>query len=306
MARQPRILAIDDTPANLIAVGEALGTEFEVQFATSGAMGLAQAMEFPPDLVLLDVMMPEMDGYETCRRLRANPATRDIPILILTTQNSPSDETRGLEAGAEDFITNPFNHSVLRARVRTHLTIKYQADLLRSMAFVDGLTGVANRRHLDETLESEWRGCLRSRSPLTLVMIDIDHFKQFNDTYGHLAGDACLKSIAVLMKAAMERPHDMIARYGGEEFICLLPDTDMAGAQLKAEELRHSVQTLSIPHDGSLVALVVTISIGVATTIPTADLTPDDLIAAADAQLYEAKRHGRNRIYATDLQKNMT
>jgi diguanylate cyclase (GGDEF)-like protein len=306
MDRIPRILAIDDTPENLLTLGAALGADFDLQIATSGAMGVARAMESPPDLILLDVMMPEMDGYETCRRLQANPVTCDIPIIFVTAQYSPSDETRGLDAGAEDFIAKPINPSVLRARVRTHLTIKRQADLLRSMAYIDGLTGIANRRQFDDALESEWRGCRRTCSPLTLAMIDIDHFKQFNDAYGHLAGDACLKTVAAALKAAMGRSRDLIARYGGEEFICLLPDTDRAGAQIKTEELRQSVQSLNLPHKTSRVAPVVTVSIGVTTMIPVADLTSDGLIAAADIQLYEAKRSGRNRICSIELQEIMT
>jgi diguanylate cyclase (GGDEF)-like protein len=299
--RHPRILAIDDTPANLLTLGTALGPDFDLQIATSGPMGLAQAVESPPDLILLDVMMPEMNGYETCSRLQANPVTRDIPIIFVTAQNSPTDETRGLEAGAADFISKPLNPRVLRARVRTHLIIKQQADLLRSMAFIDGLTGVANRRQFDESLHSEWRDCRRTHSPLTLAMIDIDHFKQFNDAYGHQAGDASLKAVADVLKAVIGRSHDLIARYGGEEFVCLLPCTDSAGAIVKAEELRQSVQTLNICHEASGAVQVLTISIGVATIVPMGDLTPDRLIAAADMQLYEAKRGGRNRTCSMEL-----
>ncbi len=292
---RPKILAIDDTPANLLTLGKALGDEVDLQVATSGAQGLALARQSPPDLILLDVMMPEMDGYETCRRLRSETTTRNIPIIFVTAQNSPADETRGLEAGAEDFISKPINPSVLLARVRTHLTIKLQADLLRSMAFIDGLTGVANRRQFDETLASKWRDCRRSRSYLTLAMIDIDHFKRFNDSYGHQAGDACLQAVAAVFKNGVGRSRDLIARYGGEEFACLLPDTDPAGAQAKIEELRLAVQSLSIPMVESSVMPVVAVSIGMATVVPTAGLTPELLVAAADAQLYEAKRSGRNR-----------
>ncbi len=293
---RPKILAIDDTPTNLLTLGAVLGDEFALQVATSGAMGLALAVQSAPDLILLDVMMPDMDGYETCRRLKADPLTSDIPVIFVTALNSPEDETNGLNVGAVDFISKPLNSAVVRARVRTHLTLKHQADLLRSMAFVDGLTGIANRRQFDDALQREWRAGRRAGTSLALVMIDVDHFKLFNDTYGHQAGDACLQAIAGILRADMGRPHDLIARYGGEEFACVLPDTNLAGAQVKAERLRQAVQSLGIAHEASGTAPVVTISVGLALFIPTDELTPEQLVAAADAQLYNAKHAGRNRV----------
>jgi diguanylate cyclase (GGDEF)-like protein len=294
--RRPRILAIDDTPTNLLTLGAVLGDEFALQIATSGAMGLALAGQSAPDLILLDVMMPEMDGFETCRRIKADPLTGDIPVIFVTALNNPEDETFGLEVGAVDFISRPLNSAVVRARVRTHLTLKHQADLLRSMSFVDGLTGIANRRQFDEALQREWRACLRTGTSLALVMIDIDHFKQFNDAYGHPVGDTCLRAIAGILHGEINRAHDLIARYGGEEFVCLLPDINLAGARIMAEQLRQAVQSLSIPHEASSIAPMVTISLGLALFIPTGKLTPEQLVAAADAQLYEAKHAGRNRV----------
>jgi diguanylate cyclase (GGDEF)-like protein len=293
---RPRILAIDDTPTNLLALGAVLGDDFALQVATSGAAGLALAGQSAPDLILLDVMMPDMNGFETCRRLKADPLTRDIPVIFVTALDSPEDETFGLEAGAVDFISKPLNSAVVRARVRTHITLKHQADLLRSMSFVDGLTGVANRRQFDEALQREWRACLRTGTSLALIMIDIDYFKQFNDTYGHPAGDACLRAIAGILNGEISRSHDLIARYGGEEFVCLLPDINLAGARIKVEQLRQAVQSLNIPHAASSTAPMVTISLGLALFIPTSELTPEQLVAAADAELYTAKRAGRNRV----------
>jgi diguanylate cyclase (GGDEF)-like protein len=303
--RRPRLLAIDDMPANLVTLGVVLDPEVDLQVATSGLQGLSLALEFPPDLILLDVMMPGMDGYETCARLKADPLTRDIPVIFVTAQSGPEDETRALEGGAADFIAKPINPAVLRARVHTHLTIKRQADLLRSMAFIDGLTGIANRRQFDETLERDWRSCLRTSSRLSLLMIDIDHFKQFNDTYGHQLGDACLQRVAMVLKAGIGRPRDLVARYGGEEFVLLLPSTDLAGGQLKAEEIRLALQALAIPHVASGVVPVVTISVGVASVVPTPGLVPEQLVAAADAQLYQAKLAGRNRSCARELGKDL-
>jgi diguanylate cyclase (GGDEF)-like protein len=293
--QRPTLLAIDDTIANLLTLGSILEDEFELHFATSGAMGLAMALANPPDLILLDVMMPEMDGFETCRRLLAEPATRNIPIIFVTAQNSADDETRGLETGVVDFISKPVNPAVLHARVRTHLTLKRMADQLRSMALVDGLTGIANRRCVDETLQNEWRACQRCGVPLALAMIDIDHFKRLNDTYGHQEGDVCLIAVAAALKACLGRPRDLMARYGGEEFLCVLPGTDLAGAQAKAEELRQAVESLGLPNEHATAAPVVTVSIGLAVAVPSELMTANQLVDSADHQLYEAKRTGRNR-----------
>ena len=240
--------------------------------------------------------MPQaMNPSSAARALRSALWSREVPVIFVTAQESPDEETRALEAGAVDFITKPVNPAVVRARVRTHLTLKRQADLLRSLAFVDGLTGVANRRRFDDSLQREWRRSRRNGASLALLLIDVDHFKQFNDCYGHLVGDSCLQAVAGALKANMGRPHDLAARYGGEEFACLLPETHLAGALAKAEELKQAVQALNIPHALSSVATVVTISIGVTAVVPMMNLSPDQLLSAADEQLYKAKRSGRNR-----------
>ncbi|MDO9092807.1 MAG: diguanylate cyclase [Rubrivivax sp.] len=292
----PRLLIVDDQPINLQALYQAFQADHEVFMATSGEQALDFCRRDPPDLILLDVMMPEMDGLEVCRRLKADASTADIPVIFVTAQEDPADETRALEAGGVDFIVKPVNRAVVRARVHTHLTLKAQADLLRSLAFIDGLTGVANRRRFDENLQAEWRHCRRGTGPLTLIMIDIDHFKRFNDQYGHQAGDACLQQVAAVIKQCLGRSHDLVARYGGEEFVCLLPDCSPAGAARKAEALRQAVAALGIPHETSSVAATVTVSLGVATCTPDANASADQLLAAADAALYAAKTGGRNRV----------
>jgi len=293
---RPRLLVVDDQPINIQALYQAFQADHEVFMATSGEQALDFCRRDPPDLILLDVMMPEMDGLEVCRRLKADASTADIPVIFVTAQEDPADETRALEAGGVDFIVKPVNRAVVRARVRTHLTLKAQADLLRSLAFIDGLTGVANRRRFDESLQAEWRHCRRGTGPLTLIMIDIDHFKRYNDRYGHQAGDACLQRVAAVIKGSLGRSHDLVARYGGEEFVCLLPDCSPAGAARKAEALRQAVAALGIPHETSSVAATVTVSLGVATCIPDANASADQLLAAADAALYAAKTGGRNRV----------
>ena len=184
-AKIPCILVVDDQPINIQALYRIFAPDHRVLMATSGAKALELCKEDPPDLVLLDVVMPEMDGHELCARLKAHEATRDIPVIFVTSHTDAEEETKGLELGAVDFIAKPVNPAVVRARVRTHLTLKAQSDLLRQMVFMDGLTGVANRRCFDERLDTEWRRAVRSGLPLALLMLDVDHFKRFNDRYGH-------------------------------------------------------------------------------------------------------------------------
>lgn len=298
---RPRLLVVDDQPVNIRSLHEIFRHDHEVFISTSGIQALEMSRKCSPDLILLDIVMPDIDGLEVCRRLKSDPETRDIPVIFVTAQDKPDDETSGLGAGAVDFITKPVNPAVVRARVRTHLTLKAQSDLLRSLVFIDGLTGVANRRRFDESLDAEWRRCRRIKSPLSLFMVDIDHFKLYNDSYGHQAGDACLQEVAMILKGQLGRSHDLVARYGGEEFVCLLPDIRMANALQKAGTMVRAVRERGVPHGSSTTDPVVTISLGAAVTVPGPDLRPDDLISAADEQLYAAKRLGRNRVCGREL-----
>jgi diguanylate cyclase (GGDEF)-like protein len=298
---RPRLLVVDDQTVNIQTLFEIFHRDHEVFVATSGKQGIEMAQRSSPDLILLDVVMPDMGGLEVCRLLKHDPETRDIPIIFITAQDSPEDETRGLEAGAVDFITKPVNPSIVRARARTHLTLKAQADQLRSMAFIDGLTGVANRRRFDEVLKAEWFRCRRHKMSLALFMVDIDYFKKYNDMYGHQAGDVCLQKVAGILKEHLGRSYDLVARYGGEEFVCLLPGIEMSGALDKAQKMAQALFELSLPHAASKTAPVVTFSLGVAVTIPGPDRQPDELVAAADAQLYKAKGNGRNQVCGQEL-----
>lgn len=244
--------------------------------------------------MLLDIVMPDMDGLETCRRLKMDPLTRDLPVIFITSQESPQEETTALNTGGVDFITKPINPAVVRARAKTHLTLKAQSDFLRSLAFLDGLTGVANRRRFDEYLDAEWRRARRSKAPLSLILGDIDNFKHYNDHYGHQAGDTCLQTVAKALSGALKRAQDLVARYGGEEFACVLPDTDQNGAVLVAETLLRAVRDLDLPHEGTPPGIV-TISLGIASMFASGEAEPKDLLAQSDARLYEAKEGGRNR-----------
>jgi diguanylate cyclase (GGDEF)-like protein len=293
LALNGRILVVDDAMENVQILHGALQDEHEVLFALSGEKALEIARLQRPDLILLDAMMPGMDGYAVCGTLREAAETSDIPIIFITALKTPEDETRALAAGAADFISKPVNAAVVRARVRTQLTVKRQADALRALSLTDGLTGVANRRAFDERLETEWRRCARAGMPIALIMVDIDHFKRYNDHYGHQAGDACLVQVAAAMRRAAGRPQDLVARYGGEEFAILLPQVNAQGAERVAAKLQAEMDELGIPHALAPRRGVLTVSMGVAQVVPRDGSASADLVQAADNLLYEAKAAGR-------------
>jgi diguanylate cyclase (GGDEF)-like protein len=296
LARNGRILVVDDAMENIQILHHALRDEHEVLFALDGEKALQIALEQQPDLILLDAVMPGMDGYAVCAALRSSPRLQDIPVIFVTALSQPEDETRALEAGAVDFISKPFNVAVVRARVRSQLTIKRQADAMRELSMTDGLTGVANRRSFNDTVDAEWRRCARAGLPLSVIMIDIDHFKLFNDHYGHQAGDTCLQQVSAAMKRCATRPQDLLARYGGEEFILLLPQEGLDGTEVVAQRILDEVRKLAIPHAASSTAGHVTLSMGLAHVSAPADGSDASaLIRAADANLYRAKQTGRDR-----------
>lgn len=293
---KPKILVADDTPSNIALLNLILGKEHEILCASNGPEAIAVAQAEHPELILLDALMPEMDGFETCTRLKDDPRTSDIPIIFITSLDEATDEARALELGAVDFISKPISPVAVQARVRSALDLKRQRDLLGRLSFTDGLTGIANRRRFDHVLDQEWKRGVRSRAPLSLCILDVDHFKRFNDAAGHLAGDDCLRRIATAAAGSLHRPGDLVARYGGEEFATVLPETDPDGALAVARRIQASVAALAIPHPSSGLSPVVTISIGVATGIPSPQGGPALLVDAADRALYRAKDLGRNRI----------
>jgi diguanylate cyclase (GGDEF)-like protein len=290
------VLVVDDESANIELLNEILGSKYEVLFATSGQDAIDIALHQKPDLILLDIVMPELNGYEVCARLKADTRTKNIPIIFITAMGQDEDEAKGLKIGAIDYITKPIRPLIVQARVRNHLELKSYRDFLENLSGTDGLTGIANRRRLDESIEREWRRCVRAHSPISLILMDVDLFKAFNDHYSHLAGDDCLREIARGIDQCARRPTDLVARYGGEEFACLLPDIDMAGSIKVAERIMGKIESLKIPHEYSFTANYVTMSIGVAAMIPEAGQVPTLLIQCADQKLYEAKRSGRNQI----------
>lgn len=298
-SRKPMILVVDDVVENVDVLFHLLKADYTLAAARNGLKALRMVEKRPPDLILLDIMMPEMDGYEVCRRLKEKNATREIPIIFITSLSEAIDEARAFNLGAVDYITKPFQPIVVKARIRTHLNLKQKSDMLEAMVCLDGLTNIFNRRKFDRTLKQEWKRTFRNNRSLAMIMIDIDHFKLFNDHYGHIEGDECLKKVANVLHDALNRPGDFLARYGGEEFAVLLPETDMKGACHLAEKMRQIILDLKIANAQSTIAPYVSISLGVAVYQPSSDenfASPVDLIAAADSMLYAAKKNGRNQV----------
>ncbi|MDG2033186.1 MAG: diguanylate cyclase [Rhodospirillales bacterium] len=264
--------------------------------ARSGKHGLAMVIEETPDLILLDVKLPDMDGYQVCSWLKSAAETENIPVIFLTAESGAKEELAGLNMGAIDYISKSTSPQIVEARIRNHLSQKRQLDKLEIMSAVDALTGVPNRRRFDEYMDQEWRRGNRDQYSLALLMIDIDHFKKYNDTYGHQKGDECLRLVAHEIQQHLRRPSDMVARYGGEEFSIILPDTPLAAALALADRIRSGVEDLNLEHTGSEPFGHITISIGVATKVPKTDHSIVSFIEAADKNLYTSKDRGRNRI----------
>jgi diguanylate cyclase (GGDEF)-like protein len=298
-ASRARLLVVDDQPLNILALHEIFDGTHDVFMASSGEQALDFCRATPPDLVLLDVVMPQMSGLEVCRRLKQDPETALIPVIFVTALDNPAEEEACWEAGGVDFITKPINAHTTRNRIRAHLTLKRQADVLRRLAWIDGLTGLANKRQFDERWIYEWKRCRRDGLCLAVAIIDIDSFKAYNDTYGHLPGDDCLRNVAAALRDSLVRPGDLVARTGGEEFTCVMPDADANGAQRIAERIDRAIRALQIPHAGAALAFV-TVSVGLAVMQPIGNESPESLLKRADRALYRAKSEGRARISLDD------
>ena len=268
-------------------------------------------------VILMDVVMPEMTGIEACRAIKEDMHLADIPVIMVTAMGEQESLNEAFEAGATDYITKPVKKMELLARVRSVLRLKQEMDrrktrekeltetlkqlseansVLTRLSAQDGLTGLANRRHFDERYSAEWRRAMRDRQPLSVLMLDIDHFKLYNDHYGHQGGDNCLRQVAAIIGQVARRPADTAARYGGEEFVLVLPETPLEGAMKIAEEVAENVRVMQLPHAKSPVAPHVTLSVGVACLVPNRETDMKELIERADKALYAAKREGRNRV----------
>lgn len=292
-----RVLVIDDSDFIHKLVRMRLRREgLEVSSEYNGEKGIDRAVRDQPDLILLDIDLPDMDGFDVCQRLKEHPETRGIPVIFLTGTVTTEAKVRGLDLGAVDYVTKPFDEIELRARVRAALRTKRLQDLLEKQSFVDGLTGIWNRSYMDSRLESELKVATRYERQLSVVMADIDHFKKLNDAHGHLFGDIVLQGVSGALRGAA-RQTDIVCRFGGEEFVLLLTDTPMAGGIDVAERLRAAVESKIFEVCGE--TLSVTASFGVATTDRIeGPLSVEALLSAADQALYRSKQNGRNCVHA--------
>lgn len=289
-----KILAIDDDAFTLAMIADALGDMATVICERGGERGLLTAAEHRPDLILCDVAMPGVDGHAVCRQLRADADTKHIPIVCVSGLETEADEIAALAAGALDFIRKPLSAPLLRAKVQAHLDRAAQSSHTWNLARRDGLTGLFNRRYFDERLEREWARQRRSGQFLALGMVDLDRFKAFNDLYGHVKGDDCLRRVADALSGCAKRPDELAARYGGEEFVFLLPGMDPEGADRFGGAVCAAIRKMERPHEGSEFGIV-TASVGMASVRPSAAMEASDLLRMADHALYEAKAAGRDR-----------
>ena len=313
------VLLVDDQAMIGEAVRRGLAHEenIDFHFCADPHQAVAQAVRIKPTVILQDLIMPGLDGLTLVREYRNNPATRDIPIIVLSTKEDPLVKSAAFAAGANDYLVKLPDNIELVARIRYHsrsyLTLLQRDEAYRALRVSqqqlldtnlvlqrlmnsDGLTGLSNRRHFDEYLELEWRRAMREQAQLSLLMIDVDYFKAFNDTFGHLAGDEALRKVAESIRGSCARPSDLPARYGGEEFALVLPNTSPGGARLVAEKLRQSVVAMNIAHDLPVANSWLTVSIGLATLTPGIGSHCRQLISAADKGLYLAKNSGRNQV----------
>jgi len=296
----PTLLVVDDEPTNIQVLSEALRGDFSVYFALNGENALRAAGEKRVDLILLDVELPGMDGFEVLQRLKGDAATRDIPVIFVTSRDDIEDETRGLAMGAVDYVSKPFRPAVVRARINTHLALKRQRELLAKHALIDGLTEIGNRRQFDIALGQRWRAAMRSNAPIGLVMVDIDYFKDYNDNYGHAVGDRCLKAIAACLAASFSRADDVVTRFGGEEFAIIANAEEGDSFRRHLQRLLVAVNALHIRHAFSAAADHVTVSAGAVRIQPGQGGSARDLVQSADELLYRAKNEGRNRCWFRD------
>lgn len=294
------ILVVDDVPSNIHMVSNILREEHNVFFATNGPDAIRLACERKPDLILLDIMMPDMDGYDVCQTLRENPETRDIPIIFVSALGEDGDEEKGLQMGAIDYFVKPLRPPIVRIRVRNHLELKRQRDILRDLSLFDELTGLANKRRFDETLDREWRRCQRGGQSLAVFACHLDHFRAFNEAAGVRRGDDCLRKVARTIAGYLCRPGDLAARYDETVFVAVLPETDLSGALNVAEQTRSAVEALTIEHP-ALADQVVTVSCGVSAGVPQMEVLPGQFMSFVLGLSDDAFQAGRNRVIGKEF-----
>jgi diguanylate cyclase (GGDEF)-like protein len=300
------ILVVDDEVMNIQIINNALCKEYTILAASTGEEAVRVAKRTKPDLILLDIVLPDISGHEVCKRLKSENDTQHIPIIFVTSQDRTEDELKGLELGAVDYFRKPFVVPLLQVRVRNQIDLLRKTQALEKMAWVDGLTGISNRRHFDKKYEDACKYGQRNKRSICLLLIDIDYFKQYNDHYGHAKGDLVLREVAHQLEVGAARPLDLVARYGGEEFVILLTDSSETKGALVAEKVREQIEALAIPHEKSPIHQVITVSIGVTTSMNDGiKFNSAMLLDTADQCLYEAKDAGRNTVVSTDFRANV-
>lgn len=293
----PTVLIVDDTPSNIHALSTILKSDYRIKVAKDGISALKIAsVQGAIDLILLDIVMPDMDGYAVCEVLKKDPYMQHIPVIFVTAKDGPEEQAYGFELGAADYITKPFDPTVVKVRVKHQIELKSTQEELERLSLYDGLTQIPNRRYFDAFYEKAFKESLREKVSIAILMMDIDYFKRYNDHYGHAAGDTCLVEVASALKEAVYRPSDVLARYGGEEFVVVLKDVSIEGANKVAQRILESVEALHLPHEHSSCSAHVTLSIGVALKAFHVELSQKELLMKADEALYEAKAQGRNRV----------
>ena len=293
--KKPTILVVDDMTTTLLLIHDLLKDTYEVKIAKSGTKAL-EILESPNDidLILLDIEMPDINGYDVCKRIKNNETIKNIPIIFITGRTSQEDEEYGLNLGAIDYITKPFNKAIVKLRIKNYLDLKIKNDMLEKLSMYDGLTNIRNRRFFDETFEKTFSEIKRDKKSLAVLMIDIDFFKPYNDNYGHGQGDETLRKVAKALEKTIKRASDFVARYGGEEFVILLKDINKDGVEAVANNLLNAVRELKITHEFSKIEKYVTVSIGASFYNSNSDVTKLELLLKADETLYNVKNSGRN------------
>jgi len=302
-SKEGNILIVDDSINNIELLSDILSDDYEVLFAISAQKALKMVPELLPDLILLDIVMPEMDGYELITILKNNSKTEHIPIIFITAKSTTYDMVKGFKMGAVDYISKPFAVEEVNVRVKTHIenqllvkALKQTNQQLQQLSRVDSLTGIANRRYFDEYLQQMINHAKRHHNPLSLLLIDIDFFKLYNDHYGHQQGDSCLIAVAKQLSLYAQRESELAARYGGEEFAIIISEMSADGALEHAQKCLQSIEALQIEHAKSSCHSSVTISMGMVSQIDCSEITPMSLIQKADTALYQAKESGRNQM----------
>lgn len=293
------VLVVDDESSNIMALTHILSPVYTVYAAKNGYKALEAAEKYLPDVIVLDILMPEMDGYAVISALKNMERIRDIPVIIITGLGNADDEEKGLSLGASDYIGKPFHPAIVKLRVGNQIKMLNQLRIIEQVSMIDQLTSIPNRRGFDNRMDMEWVRAIRESTLMSVLVLDVDKFKVYNDTYGHQQGDAVLQTVAVTIARSLGRPGDFAARWGGEEFVVLLPNTDLGGALHIAEKIRVNVSDAIIPCQNGTKTKV-TISIGVKTQAPGQNSSRDSFISEADKALYRAKETGRNRVCLAD------